>query len=98
VDFILKSQVTVTFEKANFYVSTFTLIPNGILMFGFSKLRDNVLALGEEADYEALNCLPALNLIRSTKLHLRPEPAFLPNACYKPFLFLSTNPYVATFK
>ncbi|MDI9312905.1 MAG: hypothetical protein QM535_22030, partial [Limnohabitans sp.] len=42
----------------------------------------NVLALGEEADFEALNCLPALNLIRSTKLHLSTEPAFLPNACY----------------
>jgi hypothetical protein len=27
------------------------------------------LALGEEADFEALNCLAALNLIRSTKLH-----------------------------
>jgi hypothetical protein len=42
----------------------------------------NVLALGEEADFEAQNCLPALNLIRSTKLHLSTEPAFLPNACY----------------
>jgi hypothetical protein len=48
----------------------------------------NGLALGEEADFEALNCLPALNLIRSTKLQLSTEPAFLPNACYKPF-FLS---------
>ena len=41
----------------------------------------NGLALGEEADFEALNCLPALNLIRRTKLHLSTEPAFLPNAC-----------------
>jgi hypothetical protein len=41
----------------------------------------NVPALGEEADFEALNCLPALNVIRSTKLHLSTEPAFLPNAC-----------------
>jgi hypothetical protein len=45
------------------------------------KVSDNVLALGEEADFEALNFLPALNLIRSTKLHLTTEPAFLPNAC-----------------
>jgi hypothetical protein len=45
-------------------------------------MRHNGLALGEEADFEALNCLPALNLIRSTKLHLSTEPAFLPNACY----------------
>jgi len=46
------------------------------------QITANVLALGEEADFEALNCLPALNLIRSTKLHLTTEPAFLPNACY----------------
>jgi len=45
------------------------------------RVADNVLALGEEADLEALNFLPALNLIRSTKLHLSTEPAFLPNAC-----------------
>jgi len=49
-------------------VSVFTLAYNG-------------WALGEEADFEALNCLQALNLIRSTKLHLSTEPAFLPNAC-----------------
>jgi hypothetical protein len=47
-------------------------------------MRANVLALGEEADFEALNFLPALNLIRSTKLHLSTEPAFLPNACVCP--------------
>jgi hypothetical protein len=41
------------------------------------------LALGEEADFEALNYLPVLNLIQSTKLHLSTEPAFLPNACYR---------------
>jgi hypothetical protein len=46
------------------------------------RIEHNVLALGEEADFEALNCLPAQNLIRSTKLHLSTEPAFLPNACY----------------
>jgi hypothetical protein len=39
------------------------------------KLAPNVLALGEEADFEAQNCLPALNLIRITKLHLTTEPA-----------------------
>jgi hypothetical protein len=46
------------------------------------KLATNGLALGEEADFEAQNCLPALSLIRSRKLHLTTEPAFLPNACY----------------
>jgi hypothetical protein len=55
-----------------------------VLLFsfiGFLYMAHNGLALGEEADFEALNCLPALNLIRSTKLHLSTEPAFLPNAC-----------------
>jgi len=46
-------------------------------------MHANGLALGEEADFEALNCLPALNLIRRTKLHLSTEPAFLPNACWR---------------
>ena len=45
------------------------------------RVTHNVLALGEEADFEALNCLPALNLIRGRNLHLSTEPAFLPNAC-----------------
>ena len=33
-----------------------------------------VLQLQEVGDFEAQNCLPALNLIRSTKLHLTTEP------------------------
>ena len=53
-----------------------------------NKIAYNVLALGEEAVFEALNCLPALNLIRSTNLHLSTEPAFLPNACYMPFFIV----------
>jgi hypothetical protein len=52
------------------------------------RVSANVLALGEEADFEALNCLPALNLIRSTKLHTRTETAFLPNACYSQWFLL----------
>jgi len=51
------------------------------------RFAHNVLALGEEADFEALNCLPALNLNRSTKLYLSTEPAFLPNACYSQWFF-----------
>jgi hypothetical protein len=46
-----------------------------------NKFSANVLALGEEADFEALNCLPALNFIRRTEFQLNTEPAFLPNAC-----------------
>jgi hypothetical protein len=52
-------------------------------MLGLSFIMAcNGFGLGEEADFEALNYLPALNLIRSTKLDLSTEPAFLPNACY----------------
>ncbi|MDI9312942.1 MAG: hypothetical protein QM535_22215, partial [Limnohabitans sp.] len=50
--------------------------------------QPDVSRLGEEADFEALNCRPAPNLIRSTKLHISTEPAFLPNACYLLALFL----------
>ena len=39
-------------------------------------LTSDVLALGEEADFEAPNYLPAQNLIRSTKFHLSTKPAF----------------------
>ena len=54
----------------------------------------NGLALGEEADFEAQNYLPALNLKRSIsaepRLQLTTEPAFLPEACYAfALLFLS---------
>jgi len=45
-----------------------------------SCLTANVLVLGEKADFESPNCLPALNLIRRLKLPLTTEPAFLPNA------------------
>jgi hypothetical protein len=62
---------------------------------GLFTLTANVLALGEEADFEALNCLPALHLIRSTKLHLSTEPAFLPNACYSQwYIFCSFKYFV----
>jgi hypothetical protein len=62
-----------------------------MLMLCRPTIGYNVLALGEEADFEVLNCLLALNLIRSTKLDLTTEPAFLPNACYAfALLFLSS--------
>ncbi len=39
-------------------------------------VADNGLRLKEVGDFEALSCLPAMNLIRSTKFHLSTEPAF----------------------
>jgi hypothetical protein len=40
------------------------------------KMPYNVWQLQEVGDSGDENCLPALNLIRSTKLHLSTEPAF----------------------
>jgi hypothetical protein len=68
----------------SFFVCAKTLeqiIKNRGMIFSLVYITANVLALGEEAEFEALNRLPALNLIRSTKLHLSTEAAFLPNAC-----------------
>lgn len=47
----------------------------------------NGLQLQEVGDFEALNCLPALNLIRSTKLHLTSEPPISCRCCYGSFFF-----------
>jgi hypothetical protein len=40
------------------------------------RVAANGLALGEEADFETQNCKPALNLIRSIKLHLSTQTRF----------------------
>jgi hypothetical protein len=45
------------------------------------KLAANVLALGEEADFEALNCQPNTKVDTRQNVQLTTEPAFLPNAC-----------------
>ena len=47
----------------------------------FLKVAANGLQLQEVGDFGDENCLPALNLIRSTRLHLNTETAFSPNAC-----------------
>jgi hypothetical protein len=44
-------------------------------------LTHNVLALGEEADFEALNCQPSTKFDTRQNVQLTTEPAFLPNAC-----------------
>jgi len=45
------------------------------ILFKFDEVysQPDGLALGEEADFEALNCLSALNLIRSRKLQFSTE-------------------------
>ena len=41
---------------------------------GSSRLAINGFGLGEVGDFGAQNCLPALNLIRSTIVYLTTEP------------------------
>jgi hypothetical protein len=48
---------------------------------GFLKMSDNGLQLQEVGDFGAQNCLPALNLLRSTKLHLTTEPPISCRCC-----------------
>jgi hypothetical protein len=69
-------------QERQSYIFSQTVCPHKIVrLHGLFTMTANGLQLSEEADFEALNCLPALNLIRSKKLHLSTEPAFLPNAC-----------------
>jgi len=44
------------------------------MSFRLHKIGANGSQLQEVGDFEALNCLPPQNLIRSTKLHLTAEP------------------------
>ena len=58
-----------------------------LLSFYFVQVRvlinaHNVLRLQEVGDFEALNCLPPMNLIRSTKLQLTTEPPISCRCCY----------------
>ena len=52
------------------------------------KLAHNGLPLKVVGDFEALNCLPPLNLNLSTKLHLTTEPPISCRCCYA-FVVLS---------
>jgi len=56
-----------------------------VVIAGRSKIAYNGLQLQEVGDFEALNCLPPQNLIRSTKLHLITEPPISCRCCYLPF-------------
>lgn len=48
----------------------------------FFTLTANVLQLQEVGDFEAQNCLPALNLLRRIKLYLSTEPPISCRCCY----------------
>lgn len=48
----------------------------------------NVLRLQEVSDFGYENCLPPMNLIRSTKFHLTTEPPISFRCCYVLWFFL----------
>ena len=58
-----------------------SFVAMNIVLHIFVRLADNGLQLQEVGDFEALNCLPALNLKRSTKLHLTTEPPISCRCC-----------------
>jgi len=58
------------------------------------RLACNVLQLQEVGDFGDENCLPPLNLIRSTKLHLTTEPPISCRCCYAQFFFSRQVIYV----
>jgi|LSQX01.3.fsa_nt_gb hypothetical protein len=60
------------------------------------NIAGNGLQLQEVGDFEAQNCLPPLNLIRSTKLHLTTEPPISCRCCYRAFFF-SRCPYIPSY-
>ncbi len=51
------------------------------------RLVYNVLGLGEEADFEALNFQASIKVDARKNARLITDPAFLPNACYMRFFF-----------
>ena len=80
---ILRSVGIFSFFLSIFYwsVGLFTMTPNG-------------LQLKEVGDFEEPNCLPTVNLIRRTKLHLTTEPPIFCRCCYLYALFLSVAPVI----
>ena len=59
----------------------------------FYKIADNVLQLGEVADFEALTFNLVLKFHRITDVEFSTKPAILPNCCYAiaPFILVSVQ-------
>ena len=103
------SRVVVNKLKFRFYTMVFTQWFHKIIMHCPLKLKceleslsrtraitANVLQLQEVGDFGDENCLPPLNLIRSTKLHLTTEPPISCRCCYMMPLHLSCSRIVQT--
>ena len=79
------------FKQAWFAISNMSslIVVNVSVVWLWSfKLATNGWQLQEVGDFGDENCLPALNLIRSTKLHLTTEPPISCRRCYQ-LAFLS---------
>jgi hypothetical protein len=63
------------------FVLMFNFWSVSCLWNGLPTIGYNGLQLPEVGDFEDENCLPALNLIRSTKLHLTTEPPIFCRCC-----------------
>jgi hypothetical protein len=73
------------------FVLMFNFWSVSCLWNGRPTIGYNVSTLGEGGDFGDENCLPPLNLIRSTKLHLSTEPPISCRCCYAfVVLFLSS--------
>ena len=89
--------VMICLKEIIFYISSYLNFRVGkYTIFLFSTVGRNIAANGlrlqEVGDFEALNCLPAFNLLRSTKLHLTTEPPISCRCCYR-LAFLSVVGY-----
>ena len=81
----LASNLVFQFYKISFkdyqnYFLRFSCLSFSVWLF-FHKLAHNGLRLQEVGDFEALNYLPPMNLIRSTKLQLTTEPPISCRCC-----------------
>lgn len=68
-------RVIFLYLKYSFFIDALAL-PYCFSIFKWSKKKHDVFQPVEEADFEVINCLPVLNLIRNTKFHLSAESAF----------------------
>ena len=57
-------------------------------MLNVCRVSHNVLGLCVRAGFGAQNCLPALHLIRSTKLQVCTSPRLTQNPCYSQCFFV----------
>jgi len=74
-------------SECSLFLSLFSVsFCRSFLLGSFFRLAGNGFGLCVRADFEALNCLPALNLNRSTKSQVCTSPRLTQNPCYRQVL------------